>query len=363
MTRKSFDAVVIGGGFYGCLIALFLKKRFSRVAIVEKEEDLLLRASYNNQARIHRGYHYPRSFLTAFRSRVNYTRFTRDFNKCIYGGFKQYYAIAAIFSKTTTRQFVKFCRQIEAPLKPAQEGVKKLFNPSLVEEIFEVEEEVYDAGLMREFIKNLLEKERVKIFNKAEVVKIEAEASGKLICFLAKGTSIETNHVYNCAYSNINQILAASGLTTLAFKHELIEMPIIKVPGILEKMSVTIMDGPFFGILPFPDKKAHSLWHVRYAVHDSWIDNHKIEMSPPSSENFKSNFSFMIKDAQRYLPALEGAKLQESIYEVKTVLIQSEQSDARPILFYRDYGMKGLNLVLGSKIDNIYDVISEIQGE
>jgi hypothetical protein len=73
-----FDAVVIGGGFYGCNLARFLSNRWQRVVVVEKEPELLTRASYVNQARIHSGYHYPRSFLTALRSFFNFPRFVKD---------------------------------------------------------------------------------------------------------------------------------------------------------------------------------------------------------------------------------------------------------------------------------------------
>ena len=77
--NKIYDVSIIGGGFYGCMIAIHLKKRFKNIVIIEKERDLLLKASYNNQARIHHGYHYPRSAMTALRSQANYLRFINDF--------------------------------------------------------------------------------------------------------------------------------------------------------------------------------------------------------------------------------------------------------------------------------------------
>jgi glycine/D-amino acid oxidase-like deaminating enzyme len=58
------DAIVIGGGFYGCEIALELVRLgFEKVVLVEREPGLLRRASFVNQARIHNGYHYPRAYL------------------------------------------------------------------------------------------------------------------------------------------------------------------------------------------------------------------------------------------------------------------------------------------------------------
>lgn len=45
-----------------------------RILIIEKDCDLMQRASYGNQAKVHNGYHYPRSILTARRSRVNFSK-------------------------------------------------------------------------------------------------------------------------------------------------------------------------------------------------------------------------------------------------------------------------------------------------
>ena len=46
------DALVIGGGFYGCCLAIFLRRRFKRVLVVDRAERLLTRASRVNQARL-----------------------------------------------------------------------------------------------------------------------------------------------------------------------------------------------------------------------------------------------------------------------------------------------------------------------
>ena len=76
---------IIGGGFYGVVIALYLNRiyKIKNISIFEQESKLLSRSSGINQARIHGGYHYPRSFLTAYRSRKNYDRFCDDWSNCI----------------------------------------------------------------------------------------------------------------------------------------------------------------------------------------------------------------------------------------------------------------------------------------
>ena len=70
----------------------------------------------------------------------------------------------------------------------------------------------------------------------------------------------------------------------------------------------------------------------------------------------------MLKDAQRYVPAMSMARHVRSLFEVKTVLPQSEHDDSRPILFKPCAELSGLVSVMGGKIDNVYDLPRELDG-
>ncbi|MBI2599301.1 FAD-dependent oxidoreductase [Candidatus Daviesbacteria bacterium] len=353
LNKNTYDAVVIGGGFYGCIIALFLKRKFKRVLLIEKGSDLLLKASYNNQARIHNGYHYPRSHMTALRSHINYSRFISDFKDAACDKYLMIYAIAANNSKVTAGQYVKFCKSIGIPLSPAADNIRKLFNDRLIEEVFVVDEAVFNAGKIRDILKKKLFSAGVKVIYRKEVTKVTS-AGQLLTLYLKNDITINSKSVYNCTYSAINQILTNSSLPKLPLKHELTEMPLIQMPGRLKNMGITVMDGPFFSIMPFPDLKMHTIHHVRYTPHYSTLDN----LDNPTKPN--SEYTFMIKDAIRYIPELSKVKYKTSIYETKSVLIADEITDARPILFKKDYVIKNFHVILGAKIDNIYDVVEEI---
>ena len=99
----------------------------------------------------------------------------------------------------------------------------------------------------------------------------------------------------------------------------------------------------------------HTIHHVRYTPHDSTLN------SPDNLIHQNSKFLYMIKDAARYIPLLSTVKYKSSIYEIKTVLTSNEINDARPILFRKDYGIKNFHIILGAKIDNIYDIVEEIE--
>ena len=64
----------------------------------------------------------------------------------------------------------------------------------------------------------------------------------------------------------------------------------------------------------------------------------------------------MRRDAMRYLPLCARPSYVESLWEVKTILPQSDANDSRPILFKRDPAAPNVVSLLGGKIDNIYDL-------
>src|SRR5215475_14434751 len=121
MMDIDYPHIIIGGGSYGCFAALRLAELHGgrTVVIIEQDPDIMLRASYNNQARVHNGYHYPRSLLTALRSRINAPRFIAEFKDAIVSDFEQYNAISRRQSNVTAGQFAQFCRRIGADLKLA----------------------------------------------------------------------------------------------------------------------------------------------------------------------------------------------------------------------------------------------------
>ena len=61
-----------------------------------------------------------------------------------------YYAVGCSMSKVTAAQFAEFCRRIGAPLQPAPAGVKKLFDGSRIDAVFEVQECAFDAIKLRD---------------------------------------------------------------------------------------------------------------------------------------------------------------------------------------------------------------------
>jgi L-2-hydroxyglutarate oxidase LhgO len=361
---EEFDVVVIGGGFYGSSIALQLKKYYSKVLVIEKEEDLMLRASLINQARVHNGYHYPRNLVTAYRSFVNFPLFTEEFDRCIVDDFTKLYAIARNGSKVNAFQFHEMCKGIGLPIEKASQNYQKLFNMDLIDEVFVVKEFAFDASILRDIMKERLAYAGIEVRYNTEVLAIEEKEDGVLLkILLNEMESISSKFVFNCTYSQINKLMKNSKLPLLPMKHELTEMALIQMPYELQSIGVTVMDGPFFSAMPYPTRKLHSLSHVRYTPHFNWVDKERFIDGDAylKDTEIKSNYLYMLKDAQRYIPTISESRYIDSIYEVKTVLLQNEDDDGRPILYRENYGLKNILNIMGGKIDNIYDIIDRIQ--
>jgi len=366
-----YDAVVIGGGFYGSAIAVYLAKQrgLERVLLVEREPGLFMRASYHNQARIHNGYHYPRSFTTAYRSRVNLPKFIRDWPSAVKKDFTKLYAIARRNSKVTARQFERFCREIGAKIQPADDALRSLFDPHLIEKVFLVEEHAFDATQLAERAEQALNESAVQVRVNAQVTAIFGASRKTLEVALrpAQGDDEERvacRYVFNCAYSGLNQLGGDFPGTHTGLKHEITEMALMKVPAVLEGLGITVMDGPFFSIMPFPSRGLHTLSHVRYTPHSGWQDARGVGPYVKLTEYARATrVDRMVRDTARYLPSVLDAQYVGSLFEIKTVLVKNEGDDGRPILFERHPELPGCYSILGGKIDNIYDVLEKLDQE
>jgi glycine/D-amino acid oxidase-like deaminating enzyme len=369
------DVVVVGGGFYGLYIAEYFALKGQSVLLVEKASDFMQRASLINQARVHQGYHYPRSVLTALRSRVSYKRFVAEFSDCIVDSFEKFYLVGKQLGKITASQFVRFCERIGAPCEPASPAIEKLVNPSLIDGCFATVECAFDAARLKELMIARLKAANVSYHLETVAQKVRRN-QGRLEIYIhgvnstEQGVWIRTNHVFNATYSRINHLLSSSELALIPLKHELTEMCLVDVPPELKNLGLTVMCGPFFSCMPFPVARLHSLSHVRYTPHWHWYEgpNNTDRRNPAldgdsllDEERKFSAWSAMRADARRYIPLLGEAQYKSSIWEVKTVLPRSEIDDSRPILFKANQGIAGLHCVMGGKIDNIYDVIAAIE--
>lgn len=365
------DILVIGGGFFGMYISEYLATKGHRVILAEKDGNFMGRASYNNQARIHNGYHYPRSTLTALRSKVFFPKFVSEFKDCINESFEKYYIISRILNKISAKQFKLFCDRIGLPYNFASQKIKSLINPLYVEDIFGVEEFAFDSNKIKSKMEARILSAGVETHLNLKILSIEKKDNKFVVkAFLMKEKTnsdpIIVDRIFNCTYSSINQVINNSNARFIPLKHELTEIALVKPPDELKNMGITVIDGPFFSFMPFPPRAGlHSFSHVRYTPHFEWFDKNR-ESYRDAHQLFDkftrhSAWSSMLKDARRYIPLLSKCQYRDSIWEVKTILPHYEVNDARPILFRPDSEFQGFYSIMGGKIDHIYDIIEMIK--
>lgn len=362
---NEYDTIIIGGGFYGLRIAQYLVEELhqDKVLVLEKESQLMQRASYSNQARVHNGYHYPRSILTALRSHANFPIFTEEYKEAVVDNFEKYYGVARNLSKVSAAQFRRFFERVGSEIEESVEGLG-YFDKKLIEEVFLVQEYAFDSARLRQILVAKLAKLGVEVRTGEKAVKIRADKND--ITLESDKDKYRATRVINTTYSSINLVNRASGLPIIPLKHELAEMCLVKVPPALEGKAFTLMCGPFFSLMPFPARGLYSLSHVRYTPHSEWYDSDDETRDGHEylSEITKiSHFPQMYADVKRYMPAAAGITYTgESLWEIKTVLPKSEGDDSRPIMYLENHGgLRNYICIIGGKIDNIYDVFRELK--
>lgn len=356
-----YDVVIIGAGFYGCTLAVHLAAKGKRVLICEMGTASLERASAVNQARVHNGFHYPRSFATALRSRHNFERFVEEYGEAIRCDFQMLYAIARYRTKVNAQRFERMFQSMGAPIERASSAQRALFSSDLIEDVFACTEYAFDYSVLKRILFERLAPLAVEIVFEARVERITPLDAGIEIT-LAAGQRVHAHQVFNITYSQINSVLKNSGLKPIKLKHEMVEIALVDPPRTMDGVAVTVMDGAFFSSMPYPAARAYSLTHVRYTPHFSWTDETSSADAYATAERLprETRWRHMINDSRRYMPVLGDAVWRRSLFDVKTVPVKNERDDGRPILLHSHAEVPGLWSVLGSKIDNIYDLCEAV---
>ena len=144
-----YDKIIIGAGLYGLYSALQCGQRGQRILVLERDPAPFMRATYINQARVHMGYHYPRSISTAIKSARYFERFCQDYRFCLHTAFDQVYATSSQFSWTNAREFKKFCQAVE--IRCVCISPEQYFRPGMCDGAFLTTEYTYDAQMLKQW--------------------------------------------------------------------------------------------------------------------------------------------------------------------------------------------------------------------
>jgi glycine/D-amino acid oxidase-like deaminating enzyme len=363
------DRLVVGAGLFGLHAAAVLAGRGESVTVVDVDAGPVMRASLVNQARVHNGYHYPRSAYTALRSASYYHRFVADFPEAMNQRFTKVYAISATGSYTDAEHFEAFCRNVG--VRAQRVDPSALFQPGSVQEAYETDEYSFDAPTLRAALLDRIDRTPgdVELLLSDEVVEAAADGDSWLVR-TRSGAALRAAGVVNATYAGTNGVLATFGFEPLPLKYELCEVALVDSPP-HAGVGITVMDGPFFSLMPFGHSGRHSLTAVDYTPRlastattpEFPCQAHNPLCTPAALDNCGlcpvrpvSAFPQMMALARRYLAEADQVRLVEGLHSVKAVLRSSEVDDARPTLTRVHSTSPAFVSLFSGKINTIYDL-------
>jgi hypothetical protein len=360
-TKSMLNVAIIGGGAFGTNIALNLCKKDVNVTLFDRAADILSGASFNNQNRLHLGFHYPRDIDTAIQCIKGFERFKNEFNECVIGDFNNAYFLANTSSKTTPAEYLSFCDRLNLKYEVLDLG---LFSPTLQNVSLGIKtgEVVYDCKILRELFRKRLERSNVKLKLNVDITRIERTSNGYSI-----GSSDEVFGAYdvmiNSTYSNISRLNSQLNIKTPDRQYEYTMIPIIEWDK--EPLGITIMDGSFMTVLPFGNTGKFLLYHVDHSVVETKIDAHlplawlNKSSSPSNYIDAKVLFHTLKESCIKFIPDLISASLVGFLQGPRMVLAEKNNTDARPSIINQHE--KNYFSVFSGKIDHCIWVADEIK--
>lgn len=366
----TYSKIILGAGLYGLYSALFCAKRGEKVLVLEHDSAPFKRATYINQARVHMGYHYPRSYSTAIKSAHYFERFMNDYAFCVLTEFDKIYATSANFSWTSAEQFMKFCKA--AGIRCDDINPSRYFNDRMCDGAFLTREYTYDANILKEyFLKELGYYPNVEIKYNVRIDSIK-QTSTHFQLTLEDGENFSTDFLLNATYASCNQILDKLGYEPFKIKYELCEIILCKVSDKLKNVGITVMDGPFFSIMPFGKTGYHSLTSVTFTPHVTSYDSLPTFDCQIKSSGFcspeqlgncndcpakpESAWTYMSNMARKYLKDEYEFEYAQSLFSMKPILKASEIDDSRPTVIKQYSSNPTFISVFSGKINTVYDL-------
>lgn len=371
---RCFDKIIIGAGLYGLYAALKCGEAGQTVLVLERDDGAFRRATYINQARVHMGYHYPRSFSTAIKSAHYFDRFCEDYGFSNLTEFDQVYATSTNFSWTNAAEFRRFCNA--AKIRCDDIAPEKFFNPGLCDGAYLTTEYTYDAQILKEwFLKQLEKLLNVEIAYSHKVEEIKK--TGNVWSVKSGDILAETPYILNATYAGINDVHRLVGLEPFKIKYELCEIILCNVSDKLKNTGITVMDGPFFSLMPFGKTGYHSLTSVTFTPHETSYDSvatfpcqkrsngrclpgslYNCDDCPAKPE---SAWPYMSQLARKYLRSEYEFSYVKSLFSMKPILKASEIDDSRPTVVRQYCDAPKFVSVLSGKINTVYD-LDEVLG-
>tara|TARA_R110000824_G_scaffold205660_1_gene390576 strand:- start:31 stop:1104 length:1074 start_codon:yes stop_codon:yes gene_type:complete len=341
---------IIGGGFYGCKLALDLQKQSPSFTIdlYEMKNELLSGAINNCQNRLHMGFHYGRCPKTVKQSRRCFEDFLKEYGSKTKEIKNNIYLIHKN-SKINFNEYTLFMKSNNLQFEThSVKNVKNLNNSNQFEGALKVSERVFDAGLIIKEIAEKIQTTKINIFTNSKI------SEEKIKHFKNK-----YDFVINATYTQPHLGFEKQKFKNL--KYEVCLIPVFYLKEYDNSSALTVMDGDFCSLYPTTTNGCFSLSsvvHTPFFKSDSLqdcFDKKKFLTEHPGKLEEKT--LKIVEDSSKYFNVnYKDIELIKSNLTIKCK-IKNDINDTRECFYIKEDNYFS---IMAGKVSAIYDIKEKI---
>ena len=340
------NAVIIGGGIHGFSCADELSKKGISVTVVEKFDDIFKGASGATHNRAHSGFHYPRSIDTAKECIAGLRYFQTHFPQFLSYPKEFYYFIEKNNTKTTTQQYIDFCKTLDLEYHSIWPD-RNILDRRHIDSSFLVKEPCFNLKKIKDYYLDLVSKGKIKLITSFDVDKGNFLSNNKISISNTGGKTLILNAdiLINATYAYTNNVQKAFSVNEDLEEYYLQTTEVVVVESKNYIPPLTVMDGPFITILPNIGTKDE---YLVYDVINSVVTREKgFLYSRP--DKIQSRWPEMLSHGVKYFPFMNELVYKRSNVASRPILVETDHNNDRQTKIKAHDCKKGFYSILEGK--------------
>jgi glycine/D-amino acid oxidase-like deaminating enzyme len=356
---KQTDVAVIGGGYYGALVANEIKDahRDIDVMIIEKESELFTKASSTNQGQFHMGYMYSADPELARECVENIQEFSDTFGDAVDHEVESLYGIHRD-SQISAEDYAHFCENAGLALQDVGRPAK-IFGAAITA-TFASAEKTFNSAVIQKIFRKKLERSGVELSTGFAVAKITQGCQG-LRVVATDDRIVDAKTVFNVTFADINGLHERSELPKIPLQHDTFLHFVLDLPKEYKMTAATVIRGPYASLLPSDYRSGHVLASGKFRkIYSATMDRPSEEINDKLA---RAIYGKVVKETTDYMPVLAQAKYRG--YTVGTRSAHFSPSTgaytSKAMVFNNFGGIQNYHVVLGGKVSCMFDVVKKVR--
>jgi glycine/D-amino acid oxidase-like deaminating enzyme len=369
--KENESICIVGGGWYGCHLALSLRKKGYDVTIKEKNGEIFSGISGQYGIRLHTGLHYPRSDKTRENCRTGFEQFKERYPELVVGHEHAYYGLGIKDadgnpSKVTPEEFLKVCHELDDKIDWKEVDPRTAGFDGLHTLIDVDEPSILLGDPLRDTFKKYLEEAGVKIECDCEVTNISKESTDDFLVRDKKGTARFDKVINATSYQ-----AHLPKEDDFPFDMEVVYQPCLALvyedtkPS-EQPISFIVMDGWFPCMMPVCDNEKPEMTTREYIVtHGKWTIMGSFE-DPASAKTILSHLDDKFVEAnikaltenemRRFYPDFDERFKYVGWRGEVLAKLKTKKEFRSAFTYEKD----GIIQIFPGKVSNIFDIESEV---